>query len=119
LQHPLGPELAARVPLFAGDIVPAKKPDPAIYRLTLAKLELDPAGTLGVEDSRNGPLPATGGALLVLVSGDASTREGRFDEAVLVVSELGDPGGPPIEMLANRSAAHPGDYNTLDDLRDC
>jgi hypothetical protein len=36
-----------------------------------------------------------------------------------VVSELGDPGRPPIEVLANRSSARPGDYITLDDLRDC
>ena len=40
-------------------------------------------------------------------------------EAVLVVSELGDPGGAPIEILANRGAATPGDMVTLDDLRAC
>jgi HAD superfamily hydrolase (TIGR01509 family) len=119
LQNAVGPELAAQVPLFAGDIVPAKKPDPAIYRLTLAKLELDPAGTLVVEDSRNGLLAATVAGLRCLVTVNDYTREERFDEAVLVVSELGDPGRPPIEVLANRSAAHPGDYITLDDLRDC
>ena len=32
---------------------------------------------------------------------------------------LGDPGRPPIEVLANRCAAVPGDYLTLDDLRAC
>jgi hypothetical protein len=47
------------------------------------------------------------------------TREEAFDEAVLVVSELGDPGRPPVEVLANRSAARPGPYLTLDDLRAC
>ena len=28
-----GPDLAAKVAVYAGDVVPAKKPDPAIYRL--------------------------------------------------------------------------------------
>ena len=45
------------------------------------------------------------------------TRDETFDEAALVVSELGDPGALPIEVLANRSAARPQDYLTLDDLR--
>lgn len=42
-----------------------------------------------------------------------------MSEATLVVSELGDPGGPPIEVLANRGNAVPGDYITLDDIRAC
>jgi hypothetical protein len=33
------------------------------------------------------------------------TRDEDFGEAVLVVSELGDPGRPPIEVLANRGGA--------------
>jgi hypothetical protein len=41
------------------------------------------------------------------------------DEAVLVVSSLGDPGGEPIRVIANRSAASPGDYITLADLQRC
>jgi len=36
-----------------------------------------------------------------------------------VVSELGDPGRPPIVVLANRGPARPGDYLTLDDLGVC
>jgi hypothetical protein len=41
------------------------------------------------------------------------------EQAVLVVSELGDPDRPPIEVLANRCAARPGDYVTLGDLQEC
>jgi HAD superfamily hydrolase (TIGR01509 family) len=119
LENAVGRELATRVPLFAGDIVPAKKPDPAIYQLTLAKLELDPAETLVVEDSRNGLLAAVGAELRCVVTVNGYTQDERFDEAVLVVSELGDPGRPPIQVLANRSTARPEDYVTLDDLRDC
>jgi HAD superfamily hydrolase (TIGR01509 family) len=119
LEHAVGPEVAERVPVFAGDVVPAKKPDPAIYDLTVESLGLDRADTLVVEDSRNGLLAATGAGLACLVTVNGYTRGEAFDEAVLVVSELGDPGRPPVEVLANRSAAEPGDYLTLDDLRAC
>jgi HAD superfamily hydrolase (TIGR01509 family) len=119
LERAVGADTARRVPVFAGDIVPAKKPDPAIYRLTVARLGLDPADTLVVEDSHNGLLAATGAGLRCLVTVNGYTRDEDFTRAVLVVSELGDPGRPPIEVLANRSAAAPGDYLTLDDLRAC
>ncbi len=119
LEHAVGPGTAARVPVFAGDVVPAKKPDPAIYLLTVERLGLDPADTLVVEDSRNGLLAATRAGLPCLVTVNGYTREESFDEAVLVVSELGDPGRPPVEVLANRGPARPGQHVTLDDLRAC
>ena len=60
LRRAVGDAVAARVPLFAGDVVPAKKPDPAIYLLAVDRLGLDPADTLVVEDSRNGLLAPPG-----------------------------------------------------------
>jgi HAD superfamily hydrolase (TIGR01509 family) len=119
LTNAVGEPAAARIPVFAGDIVPAKKPDPAIYRLTVDRLGLDPADTLVIEDSRNGLLAATGAGLRCLVTVNGYTRDEDFGEAVLVVAELGDPGGPPIEVLANRGAAHPHGVVTLDDLSAC
>jgi HAD superfamily hydrolase (TIGR01509 family) len=119
LQRAVGEANAERVPVFAGDVVPAKKPDPAIYRLAVDDLGLDPADTLVIEDSRNGLLAATGAGLSCLVTVNGYTREEDFSEALLVVSELGDPGRPPIEVLVNRGAAAPGDYLTLDDLAAC
>ncbi|GAA3343214.1 HAD family hydrolase [Amorphoplanes nipponensis] len=115
----VGPGTAARIPVFAGDVVPAKKPDPAIYQLTADRLGLDPADTLVIEDSRNGLLAARGAGLACLVTVNGYTRDEDFREAALVVSELGDPGRPPIQVLANRSRARPGDHLTLDDLRAC
>jgi hypothetical protein len=47
------------------------------------------------------------------------TQDEDFAEAVLVVSELGDPGRPPIDVLASRGGAHPHDLVTLDDLLAC
>ena len=119
LEHAVGVETAQGIPLFAGDVVPAKKPDPAIYELAVRSLALDRADTLVVEDSRNGLLAATGAGLPCLVTVNGYTREEAFDEAVLVVSELGDPGRPPVEVLAARGAARPGELVTLEDLRAC
>lgn len=119
LQHAVGDELAARVPVFAGDVVPAKKPDPAIYELTASRLGLDRADTLVIEDSRNGLLAATGAGLRCLITVNGYTRDEDFTEAVLVVSDLGDPGRPPVQVLANRGPARPGAFVTLDDLRAC
>jgi hypothetical protein len=47
------------------------------------------------------------------------TEEEANDEAILVISSLGDPGGERTRVIANRSAASPGDYVTLADLRRC
>lgn len=119
LEHAVGAEAAARVPVFAGDVVPAKKPDPAIYLLAVERLGLDPRDTLVVEDSRNGLLAATRAGLRCVVTVNGYTQDEAFDEAVLVVSELGDPGRPPVTVLANRSPARPAALVTVDDLRAC
>lgn len=119
LQNAVGAEIASRVPIFAGDVVPAKKPDPAIYRLAVDELGLDPKDTLVIEDSRNGLRAAVGAGLACLVTVNGYTREENFAEAVIVVSELGDPGRPSVEVLANPHGLETGDYVTLDLLRSC
>jgi dihydroxyacetone kinase-like protein len=119
LEHAVGADTAAEIPVFAGDVVPAKKPDPAIYDLVVQTLSLDRGDTLVVEDSRNGLLAATGARLPCLVTVNGYTRQEPFDEAILVVSELGDPDRPPIEVLANRGPAEPGHHVTLADARAC
>ncbi|MGA8211576.1 MAG: HAD-IA family hydrolase [Nocardioidaceae bacterium] len=119
LRNAVGSDAADRIPLFAGDVVPAKKPDPAIYRLAVESLGLDPADTMVVEDSRNGLRAAVGAGLPCLVTVNGYTREENFDEAALVVSELGDPDREPVEVLANRSGVQVGDHVTLDVIRDC
>lgn len=119
LQNAVGADVASRIPLFAGDVVPAKKPDPAIYRLAVEVLGADPADTLVVEDSRNGLLAAVGAGLPCLVTVNGYTRDEDLDEALLIVSELGDPGREPVEVLANRADVTVGDYVTLDVLEGC
>lgn len=119
LNEAAGKKNAARfAAVFAGDIVPKKKPAPDIYQLAIERLNLDPRETLVVEDSRNGLRAAVGAGLRCLVTVSGYTRHENFDEAVMVVSNLGDP-GHSSQVLANRSAAKPHDYIRLDDLTAC
>lgn len=112
----VGEEVAATIPVFAGDVVPRKKPDPAVYQLTLDKLGLDPADTLVVEDSRNGLLAAIGAGLATVVTVSGYTRGEDFTEAALVVTSLGDPDGERLEVLADPLGVAPVDALTLADL---
>lgn len=119
LQHVVGTELAAQFEVFAGDVVPRKKPAPDIYQLAVGRLDADPSSTLVVEDSRNGLQAATGAGLTCLVTVSGYTEHEDFTAAAMVVTSLGDPGGERTKLLANRSAARPRDYLTLTDLLAC
>ena len=117
LEYAVGKERADRFDLLlAGDVVPRKKPDPAIYLLALERLGVPPADVLVVEDSRNGLLAAVGAGLRCLMTVNGYTEEEDNSEATLVVSSLGDPDGERTRVIANRSSATPADHITLADL---
>jgi HAD superfamily hydrolase (TIGR01509 family) len=118
LEHVVGAGTASRFEVFAGDVVPAKKPDPGIYLLALERMAVSREEALVVEDSRNGLLSAVGAGLRCVVTVSGYTAQEDMSEAVLVVSSLGDP-GEPAQVLANRGAARPGDLVTLADLEAC
>jgi HAD superfamily hydrolase (TIGR01509 family) len=118
LEHAVGAGNAAQFAVFAGDIVPAKKPDPAIYMLALDRLSLAPGDALVIEDSRNGLLAAVGAGLRCVVTVSSYTADEDMSEAVLVVTSLGDPDEPAV-VLANRGTAEPGELVTLADLDAC
>ena len=118
LEHVVGADTAANFAVFAGDVVPAKKPDPGIYVLALEQLGIGADDAIVVEDSRNGLLAAVGAGLRCVVTVSSYTAEEDMSEAVLVVTSLGDP-GEPARVLANRSAARPGAEVTIGDLMTC
>jgi HAD superfamily hydrolase (TIGR01509 family) len=118
LEHAVGAAAADRFEVFAGDIVPAKKPDPAIYALAMERLAIGPDDGIVIEDSRNGLLAAVGAGLRCVVTVSSYTGEEDMSEAVLVVTSLGDP-GEGAEVLANRGAAEVGEMVTLADLDAC
>jgi HAD superfamily hydrolase (TIGR01509 family) len=117
LEHAVGAERAADFAVFAGDIVPAKKPDPAIYRLALTSLGLQPGQAIVVEDSANGLRAALGAGLSCVVTVSTYTADEDFTGAALVVSSLGDPGGEPAVVLADPHDLHPNGLVRLADLQ--
>jgi HAD superfamily hydrolase (TIGR01509 family) len=118
LEHAVGEADASRFDVFAGDVVPAKKPDPAIYLLALERMGLEPSDAVVIEDSRNGLLAAVGAGLRCVVTLSSYTAGEDMSEAALVVSSLGDP-GDPARVVARRVAVDPGELVTLADLDRC
>ncbi|MBV8598342.1 MAG: HAD-IA family hydrolase [Actinobacteria bacterium] len=76
--------------VFAGDVVPAKKPDPAIYLLALRELGVDAAEAVAIEDTRNGVLAAAGAGIACVAAPSSFTHGDDFSEAALVVADLRD-----------------------------
>ena len=118
LEHAVGDVNAARFAVFAGDAVPAKKPDPAIYKLALAGLGIGPDDAIVIEDSRNGLLAADRAGLRCVVTVNGYTAAEDMSEAVLVTTSLGDP-GEPANVLVNRTGCKPGELIMLADLDAC
>lgn len=116
LSHAVGPELAARFEVFAGDIVPAKKPAPDIYLYALHELGLAATDALVIEDSANGLQAALAAGLATVVTVSSYTAAEDFTGAALVVSSLGDPAGPAAEVLADPLGIRPNGYVRLADL---
>lgn len=118
-EHVLGPQTAARLSgIFAGDMVKAKKPAPDVYNLAVKELDLDPALCVVVEDSRNGLLAAVAAGMTCIVTYNEVTRSENFDEAALVVSELGEPGAPTITVAQNKTRAKVEGYFSYDNLEE-
>jgi HAD superfamily hydrolase (TIGR01509 family) len=86
----LGPERSKHIPVFAGDVVSAKKPDPAIYKLACSKLDLDPAKCVVVEDSNNGLRAALGANMRCIVTISSYSAGEDFSGASKIVNDLGD-----------------------------
>jgi HAD superfamily hydrolase (TIGR01509 family) len=116
LERAVGAAQAGKIAVFAGDIVPRKKPAPDIYQLAIGWLDVPARGVVVVEDSRNGLVAATGAGTTCVITVNDFTAGEDFSEAALVLSGLGDPGGERARVLANRSRAAPGDWVTLGDL---
>lgn len=118
LDSVIGKDMAAHFEVLAGDIVPKKKPAPDIYRLALERLQVPPAKALIIEDSRNGLLAAVAAGVRCVVTLSSYTWEEDMSEALLVVSDLGEPDAP-MKVIANRSQSRPEHYITLHDLATC
>ena len=90
--------------IACGDVVPAKKPAPDIYRLALSALGLSPEDAVAFEDSANGLAAAKAAGIFTVVTPTRWTRSQDFGEADLTLPHLGDPAHP----LSGEDAARAG-----------
>eukprot|EP00892_Ulva_mutabilis_P000556 jgi/Ulvmu1/10500/UM064_0038.1 len=113
-------EASSAMPVFAGDIVPAKKPDPAIYKLAAEKLGVDPTRCVVVEDSFIGLQAARAAGMRCVVTTSSYTQNEDFSIADAVFDCIGDnfriddlttPGtfwlNPPLPMDVNGNWVDP------------
>ena len=117
LKHAVGEELAAKFSVFAGDIVPKKKPAPDIYFYSLEKLDVTADEVIVIEDSNNGLVASTAAGLRTIVTVSSFTTDENFDTAFLVVSSLGDyDSGEKATFLKNPNHLPFTEVLTIDDL---
>ncbi|MBR7741819.1 HAD-IA family hydrolase [Phycicoccus sp. BSK3Z-2] len=117
LGHVVGTELAEKFSVFAGDMVPRKKPAPDIYVLALRGLEVDPSEAIVVEDSSVGLRAALGAGLTTVITQSSYTIDEDFTGAALVVDTLGDFPAYPTRVVTNPHQLDIDATVTLDDLR--
>jgi len=76
--------------VFAGDVVPKKKPDPAIYLLAAQELDLEPSKCVVIEDSHIGVQAAKAAGMKCVVTKSGYTGDEDFGLADAVFSYIGD-----------------------------
>lgn len=99
--------------IAAGDIVPAKKPAPDIFRVALSELGLTPTACLALEDSENGLRAALEAGLSTVVTTSGYTRDQDFSGAVAVLDGFGEPGAPVTVQVGTPPAAGHVDVASL------
>lgn len=100
LAHAVGEATSRRVQVFAGDVVPHKKPAPDIYLHALSALDIAPTEAVVIEDSGVGCAAAVAAGLPTIVTVSGYTGEDDFIQAALVMSDLGEPDAP-ARVVAN------------------
>ncbi|CAI7818106.1 unnamed protein product [Closterium sp. NIES-54] len=86
----LGEERAQHMRIFAGDVVPKKKPDPAIYNLAATTLNLNPPRCVVIEDSHIGLTAAKAAGMTCVVTKSGYTADEDFSAADAVFDAIGD-----------------------------
>jgi len=101
--------------IAAGDVVPAKKPAPDIFRLALDKLQLPARACVAIEDSAHGVRSALGADLqALLVTVNAYTQDQDFSGAALATDGLGGPGSPVKVLQGTLEGSDHIDLTALD-----
>jgi HAD superfamily hydrolase (TIGR01509 family) len=95
LENALAPDAMSWFEVIAaGDIVPAKKPAPDIYRYAMEEMGLTPAECIAFEDSHNGIRSSGGADLTTIIAVNGYTRDEDFSGAAIVLDHWGEPDMP-------------------------
>ncbi len=78
----------------AGNVVPNLKPAGDIYHWVLEQMNLEAKDCIAFEDSRNGIVSATDANLKTLITTNEYTDSHQFDEAIVILNNLGEPNKP-------------------------
>jgi len=89
----------------AGDVVNRKKPSGDIYRYVLNKMGLSSEECVAFEDSELGLMSSTATGLRTIVTLSEYTKAQNFDDAMVVLDQLGDENNP-FEILKGRPTKH-------------
>ncbi|WP_159501884.1 HAD-IA family hydrolase [Microbacterium sp. 18062] len=114
LRRAVGDDLAAAFSVYAGDIVPRKKPAPDIYLHALADLGVGPGDAVVVEDSGIGLRAARAAGIATIVTVSAYTADEDFAGAALVLSSLGEPAEPARVLAADGGTEPSGEIGLAD-----
>ena len=77
--------------IAAGDVVANKKPAPDIFQYALNAMDLSAKECMAFEDSENGLLSSLHAGLKTIVTVNGYTRNDNFDQAAIVLDQLGEP----------------------------
>lgn len=99
----LGDNASSQITVFAGDMVKAKKPDPAIYQMALTELKLNPEKCIVVEDSNIGLTAARAAGIRCIVTKSSYTESEDFSAAQAIVSNLDDASGDTVTVSTLRA----------------
>lgn len=99
----MGPERAAKFNIYAGDMVPKKKPAPDVYNMAVDEMGLDKSRCVIVEDTHIGLGAARAAGISCIVTKSSYSANEDFTGADAVVEELGEDvsTGVTIEQLTS------------------
>ena len=104
LRQTLHPEAPSWFEVIAtADEVPEKKPSPAVYDYVIDEMRLKRENCLAFEDSENGLMAAQQAGIETIVTVNDYTHDGNYENALLVLNNLGEPGNP-FEIIGGKAA---------------
>jgi len=84
------PEFAEQISIYAGDIVSAKKPDPAVYELACKELGMAPMKCIVVEDTAIGLQAGKAAGMKVIVTKSFYSENEEFGDADVIVGNASE-----------------------------